>query len=129
MSPPGPIGFQMTKLIAALISTTSLIPLAGCRAAPPASAPAAAATAPAAGGQKAPAPASAALPADMSGILVPYRQIIVLLEDGRSLELADQPRAELAGRLLYQQKHDRLSALAAALSDDLGARSAKLDRV
>jgi peptidoglycan/xylan/chitin deacetylase (PgdA/CDA1 family)/uncharacterized caspase-like protein len=76
----------------------------------------------------APAPV-APLPDEMSAILDAYRKIIVLLEDGRELQPADQPRAEVAGRILYQQKHQQVSTLIDAISADLAARPARMTRL
>src|SRR5262249_4519736 len=73
-------------------------------------------------------PATPPLPGDLAAILDAYREIIVLLEDQRALEIPDQRRAELAGRLLYQQKHDRVFAMSDLLAADLRARPIKLDR-
>ena len=67
------------------------------------------------------------LPQDISGVLDSYRKIIVLVEDSRTL--ADQRRADVAGRLLYQQKHEQLSALLRDLAGDLRAQPARLDRL
>jgi peptidoglycan/xylan/chitin deacetylase (PgdA/CDA1 family)/uncharacterized caspase-like protein len=73
--------------------------------------------------------AVAPLPSDISSIVEPYRKIIVLMEGASALEIADQRRAETAGRLLYQDKHQRLSELTEALTEDVTARPAKLARV
>jgi peptidoglycan/xylan/chitin deacetylase (PgdA/CDA1 family)/uncharacterized caspase-like protein len=82
-----------------------------------------------ASGQPAPKAPTAPLPAEMTAILEPYRKTIVLLEDGRTLDLADQSRAETAGRLLYQQKHQALSTLSDALAADVSAKPARLERI
>src|SRR5690242_2574570 len=91
----------------------------------PSAAPSVAATPAAGTGTPAPAP----LPADLARIVDAYRKIIVLLEEGRTLDTADQRRADVAGRLIYQQKHDQLSALTRDLTDDVRARPPRLDRV
>ena len=65
----------------------------------------------------------------MTAILEPYRKTIVLLEDGRTLDVADQSREETAGRLLYQQKHQALSTLSDALAADVSSKPARLERI
>ena len=57
------------------------------------------------------AQADAALPADLADIVAGHRQIIVLVEQGPALAPDQQARADLAGRLLFQDTHHEISAL------------------
>ena len=93
---------------------------------PPAAAPATSAVAPAPR-RDSQAPVSA-LPQVVTQVLASYRKIIVLVEDTRTLELADQRRADAAGRLLYHTKHEQLTALARDLTGDVSAQPARVDR-
>jgi peptidoglycan/xylan/chitin deacetylase (PgdA/CDA1 family)/tetratricopeptide (TPR) repeat protein len=63
--------------------------------------------------------ADAALPADLAAIVAGHRQIIVLVEQGPALAPDQQTRADLAGRLLFQDTHHQVAALSEALIADL----------
>src|SRR4051812_46864685 len=51
------------------------------------------------------------LPGDLAPIVDAYRKIIVLLEGETALDANVRPRAELVGRLLFQENHQRVSLL------------------
>ncbi len=102
---------------------------AGCRKGTPPAQSAAPGPPPAASpGQPRASSAPAPLPRDLAPILDAYRKIIVLVEDATTLEAADQERADVAGRLLYQQKHQDLTALSDALTSQLRAKPPVLTR-
>ena len=65
------------------------------------------------------AQADGALPADLADIVAGHRQIIVLVEQGPALAPDQQARADLAGRLLFQDTHHEISALSETLLADL----------
>ena len=83
--------------------------------------PGAAVPAPAAADRPKPgaAQADAALPADLADIVAGHRQIIVLVEQGPALAPDQQARADLAGRLLFQDTHHEVAALSETLLADL----------
>jgi peptidoglycan/xylan/chitin deacetylase (PgdA/CDA1 family) len=63
--------------------------------------------------------ADPSLPADLAAIVAGHRQIIVLVEHGPTLGAEQQARADLAGRLLFQDTHHQAAALGEALLADL----------
>ena len=82
-----------------------LLAAAGCRqAGPPAAAP----------------PADPTLRANLDAAVLAHRRVIVLVEDA-SLSAADRARAELLGRVLYEQNRHRLQVLETRLGAELTA--------
>jgi peptidoglycan/xylan/chitin deacetylase (PgdA/CDA1 family) len=82
---------------------------------------------PAPGPAASPAPASRGGPApggpaplaqEVADVVDAYRKIIVLLENERALEPEMQRRANVVGRILFQENHQRLAALTTRLTDD-----------
>jgi peptidoglycan/xylan/chitin deacetylase (PgdA/CDA1 family)/uncharacterized caspase-like protein len=61
----------------------------------------------------------ASLPPALASIVAGHRQIIVLTEQGPTLAADLQPRADLAGRLLFQDTHHAAAELGEALVGDL----------
>jgi peptidoglycan/xylan/chitin deacetylase (PgdA/CDA1 family)/uncharacterized caspase-like protein len=69
-------------------------------------------------------PASDPLPADVASILERHRQLIVLVEQGETLDADLQRRADLAGRLLFQDLHHQQAQLTEGLLADLATPAA-----
>lgn len=63
------------------------------------------------------------MPESLARIVDAYRKTIVLLESENSLDPDARARAVLVGRLLYQENHQRLTALTEALSSQLASGS------
>jgi peptidoglycan/xylan/chitin deacetylase (PgdA/CDA1 family)/tetratricopeptide (TPR) repeat protein len=62
---------------------------------------------------------NAALPDGLRPIVETYRQIIILVEDERTLDPSQKERANLTGRVLYQENHQRLASLAETLGGEV----------
>jgi peptidoglycan/xylan/chitin deacetylase (PgdA/CDA1 family)/uncharacterized caspase-like protein len=62
---------------------------------------------------------SPSLPGNLARIVDAYRKTIVLLESENSLDADAKTRAVLVGRLLYQENHQRLTALTETLSSQV----------
>jgi peptidoglycan/xylan/chitin deacetylase (PgdA/CDA1 family)/uncharacterized caspase-like protein len=58
---------------------------------------------------------------ELATIVGTYRQIIVLLESESSLDPPTRARANVIGRILFQQNHERLNALGLRLGADVAA--------
>jgi peptidoglycan/xylan/chitin deacetylase (PgdA/CDA1 family)/uncharacterized caspase-like protein len=98
----------------ALATTLTLV---GCGGSKPPE-PGAATPAPASRGLPAAAPGAAPLAQEIAEIVDTYRKIIVLLENERGLEPEMQRRANVVGRILYQENHERLGTLTHRLTDE-----------
>jgi peptidoglycan/xylan/chitin deacetylase (PgdA/CDA1 family)/tetratricopeptide (TPR) repeat protein len=109
----------------AVCSVAVLLAIAasGCRR--PSSEVAGSRAAPAAIPAAPPAPqATQPLPADIAAIVDAYRKIIVLADAEATLEPDDRQRSSIAGRILYQQNHQRLTLLGDRLTTELSGRGA-----
>src|SRR5262245_29058717 len=64
-------------------------------------------------------PAAGPLAQEIGTIVDTYRKIIVLLENERGLEPDMQRRANLVGRIMFQENHQRIDALTTRLIDEV----------
>jgi hypothetical protein len=107
----------MRRYVAGLVLSGLAALGLSCRSEPAAPEPATATTR----GQAPAAPAAPALRGELQRIVDAYRKTIVLAEDENELDDRGRRQAGIVGRVLFQQNHQRLTALGGRLAEEIAA--------